>query len=312
MAKWIIKRTLGSFLLLWALSALLFLLVRALPGDPVSASFGENIGVGDRLQLRQEWGLDRSLWLQYFAFNRNLLNLSLGRSYFYRTSVMGKILHYLPNTLALAASALLLAVFLSLPLAFVGIGKRRWGGDSLSAAASAAILALPNFFLGPLLIVVFSVKLGWFPVSGSGSLRHLALPALTLGIAISAGLSRIIRAAWQTELSKPYVVLAAAKGLSAKQIFLRHVWKNAALPIVATLGLQSGALLCGVVVTETVFSWQGIGTLLITAVNRRDYPLVQGVLLFMAVVYAAVGMGVDAATFLLDPRSRRSWSGTHG
>ncbi|MCP5105190.1 MAG: ABC transporter permease, partial [bacterium] len=254
--------------------------------------------------LRKELNLDKPLWEQYLQFNKNLLNLSFGTAIFNRKPVIHSILTYLPNTLYLAAAAMVLALSISFPLGALAAFRENTFIDSAVTFGSSVGLAVPNFFLGPLLIMLFSVKLGLLPVSGSGGWQYILLPALTLGTSMSAFLTRIMRTAVGTELKKPYVVLARAKGLSETKIFTKHVLKNSLLPVVTTVGLQMGALLTGAVITETVFSWQGIGSLLVISIKRRDYPMIQGMIVFITFIYLIVNFLVDLSYFALDPRIR--------
>jgi peptide/nickel transport system permease protein len=293
------------FFLSWALSALIFFLIHLIPGDPVVSLLREGAGNEDIRRVRMELGLDRPLFVQYLEFNKNLWNGSLGRSLFSHQPVIRDILHYLPNTLWLTLAAMGITLLISLP---VGI----WGGMKDHSACAKWItlgtslgLAIPNFLTGLLLILVFSVALGWFPVSGDSGIRYLFLPAMTLGIPLSAQMIRIVRTAISAEMKKPYILLAHSKGLPETQILVRHVLRNALIPIGTVIGLQFGALLTGAIVTESVFSWQGIGVLLLTAIHRRDYPMMQGVILFIAMVYMTVNFLVDLSYLLIDPRISR-------
>jgi peptide/nickel transport system permease protein len=304
MKRYIIKRALLLVFLLFAVSTMIFFLTHLIPGDPVISILGQGAGSEDIERIKKELNLDKPLWTQYLDFNKNLLNLSFGKSIFNNKPVTRNILSYLPKTLYLAAAAMVLALLISFPLGALAAFKENTPIDSVVTFTSSAGLAIPNFFLGPLLILLFSVKLGLLPVSGSEGFKYIVLPALTLGTSMSAFLTRIIRVSISMELKKPYVVLARAKGLSETGIFFNHLLKNAMIPIVTTMGLQLGALLTGAIVTETVFSWQGIGTLLITSINRRDYPMIQGLIVFITFTYLIVNFLVDLAYFALDPKIR--------
>jgi ABC-type dipeptide/oligopeptide/nickel transport system permease component len=198
-----------------------------------------------------------------------------------------------------------ITLLISLPVGTLGGMKENSIGDKWITAGTALGLAIPNFLIGLLLILFFSIIAGWFPVSGDAGIRYLFLPALTLAISLSAQMIRIIRTAISAEMKKPYILLARAKGLTEAQILVRHVLRNALIPIGTVIGLQFGALLTGAIVTESVFSWQGIGVLLLTAIHRRDYPMMQGVILFIAMVYMTVNFLVDLSYLLIDPRIRR-------
>ncbi len=304
MKEYIIKRVLLLFFLLCAVSTMIFFLIHFIPGDPVTSILGEGANIEDIQRIRRELNLHKSIWDQYLDFNKNLLNLSFGKSIYNDKKVIRNILTYLPNTLYLAAVSMALALLISFPLGAWAAFRENTPVDSLVTFISSAGLAIPNFFLGPLLIILFSLKLGLLPVSGSEGLKYIVLPALTLGTSMSAFLTRIIRVSIGTELKKSYVVLARAKGLSETKIFLKHLLKNSMIPIVTTIGLQLGALLTGAIVTETIFSWEGIGFLLITSIKRRDYPMVQGLIVFITFIYLIVNLLVDLSYFILDPKIR--------
>lgn len=304
MKRYIIKRLLLLLFLLAAVSAAVFFLVHLIPGDPVMSILGEGADAEEVQQLRHELNLDRPLWHQYLDFNKNLLDLSFGKSLYNNKPVIRNILAYFPNTLYLAGAAMVLALLISFPLGALAAFKENTVVDSLVTFTSSAGMAVPNFFLGPVLIFLFSVKMELLPVSGSEGFKYIILPALTLGTSMSAFLTRIVRVSMGMELRKNYVVLARARGLSEIKLFFNHVLKNSMIPVITTAGLQLGALLTGAIVTETVFSWQGIGTLLIESVTRRDYPMLQGLIVFITFIYLSINFVVDLSYFFLDPRIR--------
>ncbi len=305
----LLKKT-GLFMLfLWATGSLTFFMLRAVPGDPLLSILGPAPRSEDILRLRRSLHLERPLAAQYVHFLGKLAVLDLGESLIDRKPVLSSICQCLPNTMGLALAALLIAVLLSLPLGFLAAFSKSRFWKALAVAFSAAGLAIPGFLLGILLIIVFAVGLNLLPVSGSGGARFLVLPALTLGISISAYLSRMVRVVLQAEAQRPYVLLARAKGLSDSQIQRRHIFPNALIPIVTLLGLQAGALLSGAIVIESVFSWPGIGTLLITAVRQRDFPMIQGAVLIMASLYLLANVLVDLSYPLIDPRTGRDPAG---
>jgi peptide/nickel transport system permease protein len=303
--KYIIKRTLLLLFLLGAVSTIIFFMIHLVPGDPVTSVLGPGAGREDIERVRRELGLDKPVIYQYLDFIKNLANLSFGKSISNNQAVIDNILQALPFTIYLAVTSMLFALMISLPLGTLAAFKENTAVDASITFISSIGLAIPNFFLGPLLIILFSIKLGWLPVSGSESFKHIILPMLTLGISMSAFLTRITRSAVGTELKKPYVVLAMAKGLTGSQIFWRHLLKNAMIPIVTTIGLQLGALLTGAIITEKVFSWQGIGSLLLVSIKQRDYPMVQGIIVFIAFVYLTLSFLVDLSYFIIDPRTRQ-------
>ena len=271
MRAFIIKRVIQLLFLFWALSALIFFLIHLIPGDPVVSLLGERAGNEDVRRMRIELKLDRPLIAQYLEFNRNLWNGSLGQSLFSHQPVVRDILHYLPNTLWLTLASMGITLLISLPIGTLGGMKENSVWDKWITLGTALSLAIPNFLIGLLLILAFSIVIGWFPVSGDAGIRYLFLPAMTLGISLSAQMIRIIRTAISAEMKKPYILLARAKGLTEAQILVRHVLRNALIPIGTVIGLQFGALLTGAIVTESVFSWQGIGVLLLTAIHRREH-----------------------------------------
>jgi len=312
MKKYIIKRILLLLFLIGAVSTIVFFLIHLVPGDPVTSVLGPGAGREDIERVRRELSLDKPAIHQYLEFIKNLGNLSFGKSIANNQTVLGNILQALPNTVYLAIASMLLALMISLPLGTTAAFKENTAVEASITFISSVGLAIPNFFLGPLLIILFSIKLGWLPVSGSESFQHIILPMLTLGTSMSAFLTRITRSAVGTELKKPYVVLAMAKGLTGSQIFWKHLLKNAMTPIVTTIGLQLGALLTGAIITEKVFSWPGIGSLLINSIKQRDYPMVQGIIVFIAFVYLTLSFLVDLSYFLIDPRTRQGILGQEG
>lgn len=302
MTPWLLKKTIWFLLYLWAAGSLIFMLVQAVPGDPLLSILGRSPRSADILRLQDSLKLDRPLLPRYALFMKKLCVLDLGESLVDRKPVLASILKFLPNTLALALAATLISVALAMPLATMAAFKKNGPWETLALAFSAAGLALPGFLLGILLILVFSVSWHLLPISGSGGIRFLVLPALTLGLSLGAFLTRMVRAVLNGELQQPYVLLARAKGLSNAQICRRHVLKNALAPIVTLVGLQLGALLSGAIIVESVFSWPGLGTLLITAIRQRDFPLIQGTVLAMAVLYLLANSLVDLSYPLIDPR----------
>jgi ABC-type dipeptide/oligopeptide/nickel transport system permease component len=210
----------------------------------------------------------------------------------------------MPATLELAAAAMLVALAVSLPLGILAAVRRGGVVDHLAMTASLAGVCLPNFWLGPLLAIIFAVELGWLPVSGRGSMDHLVLPALSLGAALAAVLARMTRASLVEELREPYVAAARARGVSPARAVLAHAFRNSLIPVVTVIGLQFGAVLTGAVITETIFAWPGIGRLLIQSIGFRDYPMVQGCILLIAITYAAMILLADLLYVALDPRIR--------
>jgi len=293
----------GRFLLfIWTVATLTFLLVRAVPGDPALAVLGPNPHPEDILRLRRSLQLDRPLAEQYSHFMLRLAVLDLGESLVDRRPVRSSLGRYLPNTVLLAMAAMALTIPLSLLLGFLSVFRKNRLWEALATVFSALGLAIPVFLLGLLLVLVFSLELGLFPVSGSGGIKFLVLPAVTLAFPLGAILTRMVRTVLREEAQRPYVLLARAKGLSAAQVFRRHILKNALIPIVTMTGMQAGTLLGGAVIVENVFSWPGIGTLLVTAVRQRDLPTIQGSVLLITALYSLTNLLVDLSYTRLDPR----------
>lgn len=300
----LLQRLADTLLTLLLVAGLVFLLIHLIPGDPVDVMLGESALAADRIALRERLGLDLPLWEQLGNFYAGLLHGDLGESLHQGLPVTALISERLPATLQLAVAALGFALLLSLPLGV--IAARRAGRWPDRAASGFALLGLsiPNFWLGPLLILVFSIGLGLTPVSGRDAPLSLLLPALTLGLSLAALNTRMVRGSLLEVLGQPFVRTARAKGLSDGRAVWRHALPNAALPVLTLLGLQLGHLLAGAVITETVFAWPGIGTLLIDAIRQRDYPLVQGCVLFISSAYVLVNSLTDLAYGWLDPRTR--------
>jgi ABC-type dipeptide/oligopeptide/nickel transport system permease component len=304
MLRYLVRRLLLTIPVLIGVATLVFALIHFIPGDPAQAILGEAASPEDIAQLRERLGLDRPLLVQYGSFLRGLLRGDLGVSLRNDQPVTQQILERMPATAELAFAAMFVAVAIALPL---GIIAAVWRGTAIDFSAmtlSLVGISVPNFWLGPLLAIVFAVELGWLPVGGRGTLAHLVLPAITLGAALAAILARMTRASLLEELREPYVLAARAKGVSRARAVLRHAFRNSLIPIVTILGLQFGVVLTGAVITETIFAWPGIGRLLIQSISFRDYPTVQGCVLLIAVTYVGVNLITDLTYGFLDPRIR--------
>jgi peptide/nickel transport system permease protein len=281
-----------------------FLLLHFVPGDPVEIMLGEQAPPADKENLRQALGLDLPISLQYTQYLKNLTHFDLGRSITMRTPVSSEIAKHFPATVELALTALLLAILWGLPAGvFAAVRK---GGARDYAAGTVALLGMsvPGVFLGPLLIYIFAIQLDWFPVSDRGGLAHLVLPACSLALPLGAVILRMTRAAVLDVLNEDYIRTARSKGLGNMKIYFKHALRNALIPIVTIIGLQLSALLTGTVVTETIFDWPGIGSLVFTAIQRRDYPLVQGCVLFVATIYVLVNLLTDLMYGVVNPKVR--------
>jgi len=284
--------------------AVVFVLTRVLPGDPVDILLGEAADAAEREAMVQAMGLDRSLPVQGLHYLGQLARGDLGRSLRSRREVSDLLAERLPATVVLAAAAMLVAAVLSLPLGLLAALRRGGPWDRGATVLSLLGLAIPNFWLGPLLILVFAYGLGWLPVSGHAGVASLVLPALTLGTAMAALQTRMVRNNLLEELGAEYVRAAHARGLSPLRVVGRHALVNALLPVVTIFGLQIGALLTGAVVTEQIFAWPGLGRLTIEAILQRDYPVVQGCVLVISLLYVLVNLVTDLCYALLDPRIR--------
>jgi peptide/nickel transport system permease protein len=283
---------------------LVFFFLHMIPGDPVEVMLGETAQQADKERLRQELGLNQPLYVQYGRFMAGIVEGDLGGSYFYRRPVVQVIAERVPATVELALAAFLVAGLIAIPLGIIAALREGTAVDNAAVLFSLVGVSLPNFWLGPLLIILFSIKLGWFPVSGKAGLASLVLPAITLGAAFAAILSRMTRASLLERLGEDYLMVARAKGLPEWKVILKHALRNALIPIITVMGLQIGALLSGAIITENVFSWPGIGTLLINAIEARDYPLVQGCILFISLSYVLVNLLTDLFYGWADPRIR--------
>jgi peptide/nickel transport system permease protein len=304
MLRYLVRRLLLTVPVLLGVATLVFALIHFIPGDPAQAILGEGATQEEVAQLRTRLGLDRPLIVQYGAFLKGVAHGNLGESLRNGQPVATQILQRMPATAELAFAAMAFAVCFALPLGIVAAVWRGTAVDYGATTLSLVGISIPNFWLGPLMAIVFSVQLGWLPVGGRGTPAHLVLPAVTLGAALAAILARMTRASLLEELSEPYVLAARAKGVSRARAVLHHAFRNSLIPIVTILGLQFGVVLTGAVITETIFAWPGIGRLLIQSIGFRDYPTVQGCVLLIAVTYVGVNLLTDLTYGFLDPRIR--------
>jgi peptide/nickel transport system permease protein len=281
-----------------------FLLIHLVPGDPVEVMLGESAQAADREALRHALGLDQTLPVQLLHYFEGLLRLDLGTSLQSQRPITELLWERIPATAELAAAALLVAIAIAFPLGILAAVRKDSPWDYGAMSVSLLGVSIPNFWLGPILILVFSVWLGWLPVSGKEEAASIVLPAITLGTALAAVLSRMVRSALLEVLHEDYVRTARAKGMPERTVILRHALRNALLPVVTVLGLQLGVLLGGAVVTEMVFSWPGLGELTIESIQRRDYPVVQACVLLISTTYVVVNTLTDVVYGWLDPRVR--------
>ena len=304
MIRFLIRRLLLTIPVLFGVATLVFSLVHFVPGDPVVAMLGETAAPEDVARLRERLGLDRPLPVQYGAFLSGVLRGDLGTSLRTNQAVASAIVERMPATFELAMAAMFVAVAVALPLGILAAVNAGTRVDHAATTVALIGISMPNFWLGPLLAIVFAVGLGWLPVSGRGTLPHLVLPAITLGAPLAAVLTRITRASVLEELRELYVLAARARGVSRARAVLRHAFRNSLIPVVTVLGLQFGAVLTGAVITETIFAWPGVGRLLIQSISARDYPAVQGCILLIAGTYVTMNLLIDVLYGFLDPRIR--------
>ncbi len=304
MIRYISLRLLFAIPALWLIVTMVFMLAHIVPGDPVQQMLGEGARAEDLQQMRHSLGLDVPVPTQYRRYLAGVVRGDLGESFRFQEPVTRVVLSHYPATLELAIVALLVCLAIGIPAGLLAAEKRATSTDRAVGLFTLLGLSVPSFALGPVLILVFSVILGWLPVSGRGDPLHLILPAITLGAALAAILTRMVRISVIEELSSDYVRTARAKGLSPSAVLFRHAFRNALIPILTILGLQFGTLLAGTIVTETIFSWPGIGRLTVQAIGARDYPLLQGCIILIAVSYVFVNLLTDAVYALVDPRVR--------
>src|SRR5579884_1018267 len=302
MARFLIRRLVWSGPVLLGVVTLVFFLIHLIPGDPIDLMLGERAAEADRAALRAALHLDDSIWTQYGHFLARIARGDLGRSLSTQQSVSGLILARYPATLQLAAAALLISLLIALPIGILCATRPRSTVDLGGLLFSLLGISMPAFWLGPLLIILFSLKLDLLPVSGRHGITSILLPALTLGLGMSAIIIRLTRSSLLEVLRREFVLAARAKGLPERRVILKHALRNALIPLLTVVGLQIGALLTGSIITETIFSWPGLGRLTIQAIQSRDYPLVQGCILVITVTYLLINLMIDLLYATVDPR----------
>lgn len=305
MFRYLLTRIVYTLPVIWLVVSIIFLLIHLVPGDPIQQMLGEGVPAADLETARHAYGLDLPLGQQYVNYWKGLVHGNLGSSIRYGQGVSKLLGQRYPYTLQLTLAALVVAVLLSIPAGVHSARRRNRWDDRTISVVSLFGLSFPNFALGPVLILFFSIKLGWLPVSGAGNFANLVLPSITMGSALAAILSRMVRTSMLEELGQDYVRTARAKGLPENVVVYRHALRNAMIPVVTVLGLQFGALLAGTIVTETIFSWPGIGRLTIQAISNRDYYLVQGCILAIGLTYVAVNFLTDLVYSVVNPRIRQ-------
>jgi peptide/nickel transport system permease protein/oligopeptide transport system permease protein len=302
MLNYTLKRLLASVFILLGISLLLFVMLRSLPGDPAIVLAGELATNEDIVLIRQELGLDQPIYVQYGRFLNRLIHFELGRSARTRDPVIYDITARLPNTLVLTVTATFLACLMGIPAGVLSAMKPHSWIDYLATSLALFGISMPVFWLGLMMVFVFSVILKWLPAGGTGGIQHLIMPSLSLAAFLIAFIARMTRASMLEALSHDYVTTARSKGLSERVVIFRHTLKNALIPIITVIGLQFGRLLGGAVLTETVFAWPGIGRLLVDSITARDYPMVQGAILIFGLLFVLVNLIVDLSYVVVDPR----------
>ncbi len=302
--RYFLQRLLWTLPILLGVLTVVFLLLHLVPGDPVDLMLGENALPADRAQMRHELGLDRPLAAQYAGYLARTVRGDLGTSLLRHRPVGALIAERVPASVELMLGAMALALALALPLGLLAaVHQGRWLDQTAGAFAVLGV-AMPSFWLGPMLILLFAIKLDWLPVNERGGLEHLVLPAVTLGLALAALLSRMTRASLVAVLREDFIRTARAKGLPERRVLILHALRNALVPVITVIGLQVGVLLSGAIITESIFDWPGLGSLLLAGIRGRDYPLVQGCILVFALTYVAVNLCTDLAYGWADPRIR--------
>lgn len=302
--SYLIKRLISAVFVLFGISTLVFLLIHLVPGDPVEVMLGETARPADRVALRHALGLDLPVLQQWWEYLNGIAHFDLGKSLHSKQAVTQLLLDRLPATAILSFASLAIAIVIALPLGILAAVYKDSIWDRLAMVSAMFGVSIPNFVMGPLLILIFALWLGWVPVSGKDGLSSLILPALTLGTALAAILSRMVRASMLEVLQEDYIRAARARGLSEFSVLGLHALRNAALPVITILGMQLGALLAGAVITETIFSWPGIGQLMIDSIQKRDYPVVQACVLLISFTYVLVNLMTDVTYIMLDPRMK--------
>jgi ABC-type dipeptide/oligopeptide/nickel transport system permease component len=311
MLRYIGSRLLFTLPVLWLVVSVVFLLIHLVPGDPVQQMLGEGAASTDIAAARKAYGLDVPLGQQYVNYWKGVVRADLGKSLRFQQPVSKLISEAYPSTMFLTLAALAVALLISIPAGVRSARRRNKWDDRLISVVSLFGISFPNFAVGPILILFFAIQLGLLPVSGTADWRspqtyiYLLLPAVTMGAALAAILTRMVRTAMLEELNQDYIRTARAKGLDERTIVYKHALRNALIPVLTVVGLQFGALLAGAIVTETIFSWKGIGRLTITAISNRDYYLVQGCILAIGLTYIVVNFLTDLVYSVANPRIRQ-------
>lgn len=306
MFNYIIRRFLVAIPVLLGVATITFFLIHMVPGDPIDLMLGDTASSIDKESLRKDLGLDQPLSKQYTNFMVGIFTLDLGKSLFSRQSVAKEIAERIPATAELAFSAIFIALLIGIPLGVFAAIKQYGALDNTVLVSGLLGMSLPGFWTGPMMILIFSIYLDIFPVSGRGGIEHVILPAVCLGLSLSAILMRMTRASMLEVIKEDYIRTALSKGVSKPMIYFKHALRNALMPVITIVGLQFGALLTGTVITETIFDWPGIGSLFYEAIQQRNYPLVQGCVLFISFTYVFVNLVTDVSYAFANPKVRLS------
>lgn len=306
MFNYVLRRILVALPVLLGVSALSFSLLHFVPGDPVDIMLGDQATAADKDVLRRELGLDQPFKAQLTGYFAGLVKLDLGKSLHSRRPVWDEIAERVPATFELTFVAMLIALGIGIPLGVLAAVYRHGVFEKLAMLYGLIGMSTPGFWLGPMLILLFAIKLDWLPVSERGGLQHVILPAMTLALSLSAILTQVTRASMIEVVREDFVNVARAKGSGPIRLWFKHALANAMMPIITIIGLQFGALLTGTVIVETIFDWPGVGTLLFQSIQQRNYPLVQGCVLFIAFTYVAVNLLTDLAYAAANPKVRLS------
>lgn len=312
MARYVLQRFLGMLSVMFVVVTIVFIIVRVAPGDPAAVMLGPDASPADIQSLRVRLGIDQPLVMQYLYFLGQLLQGDLGRSIFLDMPVASALLDRAEPTFFLTLFSILIATSIALPVGIMAAYRRGTLFDQSVTTATMLAASIPSFWLGLILIQIFAVRLGWFPVAGYGGpdasfatrLSHLVLPAVALGVVSSALITRFTRASMLDVLNDDYVRTARSKGMNEFRVVMKHAFKNALIPVLTVVGMTAALLVSGAVVTETVFSLPGVGNLVVSAVLRRDYPVIQGALLVIAAIYVLINFGIDMLYLMIDPRVR--------
>jgi peptide/nickel transport system permease protein len=309
MGAYALRRILSTIPVLIGASIVIFLLIRLVPGDPAAVLAGNEATPQDLAAIRKNLGLTRPIYIQYFVYVDHALHGNLGQSYYYKEDIMQLVVTTMPATIELAIAALIVSLIVAIPAGVISAVRRNSWIDHTSMIAAVLGVSIPVFWLGIMFIFLFAVKLHWLPASGRGGpvwtvdgLKHLVLPAVSLGAVMMASTTRLTRGSMLEVLQEDYVRTARSKGLHERSVIYRHAFRNALIPVVTNVGLQVGGLLAGSFLTETVFAWPGIGRLSVNAMFQRDYPLIQGTMLMVVLLFIIVNLLVDLSYAVIDPR----------